>query len=117
MNKRDKAPRNSGMNILKESPVAYRTNASEECYPLQMPEDEGWVDFRDQCRRQMERPLALRIKYGFSRPINPPTETPHSRAFKTMAEYRAWCEKTLPAYLGFKRPVSTKEKSENRKRK
>jgi hypothetical protein len=88
---------------LNEAPVAYRTAASENFYPLQSKEDQGWADFRDQCRRQMKRPLELRIKYGFSRPINSAPSKPSWRAFKTMAEYRAWCEKNLPDYLGFKR--------------
>jgi hypothetical protein len=27
------------------------------------------------------------------------------RAFATMAEYRAWCERELPDYLGYRRPA------------
>ena len=59
--------------------------------------------FREQCRRQMERPLALRIKYGFNRVHKPVLDDAPWRSFDSMAEYRAWCEANLPEYLGFKR--------------
>jgi hypothetical protein len=59
--------------------------------------------FREQCRRQMARPLAARIKYGFNRVHKPVLDDAPWRAFATMAEYRAWCEANLPEYLGFKR--------------
>ena len=59
--------------------------------------------FREQCRRQMERPLALRIKYGFNRVHKPVLDDAPWRSFDSMAAYRAWCEKNLPEYLGFKR--------------
>lgn len=60
-------------------------------------------DFREQCRRQMDRPLALRIKYGFSRVYKPVLDDARWRAFDSTAEYRAWCEANLPEYLGYKR--------------
>jgi hypothetical protein len=49
----------------------------------------------------LEWDVAKRIRYGF-RPANRPVldEMP-SRAFATMAEYREWCERELPAHLGF----------------
>ena len=59
--------------------------------------------FREQCRRQMARPLKGRIKYGFFRIHRPVLDDTPWRAFATMAEYRAWCEANLPDYLGFKR--------------
>ena len=59
--------------------------------------------FRDQCRRQMERPLALRVRYGFCRTHKPVLDDAAWRSFDSMAEYRAWCEAALPEYLGFKR--------------
>ena len=60
-------------------------------------------DFREQCRRQMGRPLGLRIKYGFYRVYRPVLDDAPWRSFDSMAEYRAWCEASLPEYLGFKR--------------
>ena len=59
--------------------------------------------FLEQCRRQMDRPLHLRLKYGFCRTYKPVLDDAPWRAFNTLAEYRAWCEEKLPAYLGFRR--------------
>ncbi len=89
---------------LKETAPPYRPPPRSAKIPAgQTAEDQGWTDFRDQCRRQMQRPMELRIKYGFSRPMRrAPDEW---RAFETMADYRNWCEENLPRYLGFKRPA------------
>jgi hypothetical protein len=68
------------------------------------PKDQEALDeFRAQCRRQMERPLHLRIKYGFNRVYKPVLDDAPWRAFDSMAEYRAWCEANLPEYLGYRR--------------
>jgi len=60
-------------------------------------------EFREQCRRQMARPLSLRVKYGFCRVHKPVLDDVPWRSFDSMAEYRAWCEANLPEYLGYKR--------------
>lgn len=65
-------------------------------------EDEGWKEFRDQCQRQMRRPIEDRIKYGFCRMYKPVLDDAPWRAFETMADYREWCAAHLPDYLGFK---------------
>jgi hypothetical protein len=59
--------------------------------------------FREQCRRQMERPLALRMKYGFNRVHKPVLDDAPWRSFDSTADYRAWCEQNLPEYLGYQR--------------
>ena len=58
--------------------------------------------FREQCRRQLARPLSARIKYGFNRVHKPVLDDAPWRSFNSMAEYRAWCANNLPEYLGFK---------------
>jgi hypothetical protein len=58
--------------------------------------------FREQCQRQMDRPLELRMKYGFCRTHKPVLDDAPWRSFDSMAAYRAWCEANLPEYLGFK---------------
>lgn len=65
-------------------------------------EDKSWQEFREQCRRQMSRPLEHRIKYGFCRMHKPVLDEAEFRIFDTMAEYREWCANHLPEYLGFK---------------
>lgn len=57
--------------------------------------------FREQCRRQMARPLVSRMKYGFCRVHRPVLDTPGVRSFDSTREYREWCATHLPAYLGF----------------
>jgi hypothetical protein len=107
MSKTKSTRRTKAPDALKEAAVAYRSAApADVCYLLKTPEDKGWEEFRDQCRRQMERPLALRIKYGFVRPLNQTQNESGCRVFETMADYRSWCENNLPAYLGYKRPSS-----------
>ncbi len=59
-------------------------------------------DFKEQCRRQLERSLAQRLKYGFFRQYKPILDDAPYRVFETMAEYREWADKNLPEYLGFK---------------
>jgi hypothetical protein len=87
---------------LKEAAVLYRADDAG-VYPLRTAEDRGWDEFRDQCRRQMQRPLALRMKYGFMRRRRGKDEAGTSRAFNTMEEYRAWCEANYPSYFGYRR--------------
>ena len=59
-------------------------------------------DFREQCRRQLERSLEQRLKYGFFRQYKPVMDDAPSRVFQTMKEYREWGDKNLPRYLGYK---------------
>ena len=63
-------------------------------------EQQAW---REQCRAQLERDVMTRIKYGFCHVHKPVLDDAPVRAFKTMAEYRDWCERHLPAYLGYRR--------------
>lgn len=62
-------------------------------------EDAAW---REQCGRQLERDVVTRIKYGFCHVYKPVLDDAPVRAFATMAEYRRWCDRVLPAYLGYR---------------
>jgi len=88
--------------LLREAALAYRADVDELSAEN---EDEGWIQFREQCRRQMQRSLENRIKYGFCKMYKPVLDDAPWRVFKTMAEYRKWCEESLPDYLGFKRTI------------
>ncbi len=59
-------------------------------------------DFKEQCRRQLERSLEQRFKYGFFRQYKPVLDDEPVRVFETMKAYRKWADQTLPEYLGFK---------------
>ena len=62
-------------------------------------------DFRRQCERQLARPLADRIRFGFFRNPNPVRDGSRNRAFASMREYRLFCERSYPAYFGYARPA------------
>ena len=51
------------------------------------------------------RPLAMRIHYSFIRTYKPVLDDAEYRSFETMAEYREWCEKNLPQWLGYGRSL------------
>jgi len=57
--------------------------------------------FREQCRRQMARPIESRMKYGWCRVNRPVLDEPATRIFSSTKAYREWCATNLPAYLGF----------------
>ena len=70
---------------------------------IKQTDEEADEAFREQCRRQMARPVALRMKYGFVRTYKPVLDDAPWRSFDSMEEYRRWCEDNLPEYLGYKR--------------
>ena len=51
------------------------------------------------------RPLAVRMRYAFIRTYKPVLDDASYRSFETMAEYREWCEKNLPGWLGYGRSL------------
>lgn len=66
-----------------------------------MTADKDNEAFREQCRRQMDRPIEDRMRYGFCRVYRPVMDDAEVRVFDTMEEYRQWCAENLPAYLGY----------------
>ena len=49
------------------------------------------------------RPLDLRMRYAFVRTYKPVLDDASFRAWDSMSDYRAWCERSLPAWLGYHR--------------
>ena len=49
------------------------------------------------------RPLEVRMRYAFIRTYKPVLDDAPYRAFDTMEDYRRWCEKNLPEWLGYGR--------------
>ena len=70
---------------------------------MEMAEEQAW---REQCRKQLQRDVMTRIKYGFCHVHKPVLDDAPVRAFATMKEYREWCEQNLPAYLGYRRAAA-----------
>jgi len=48
-------------------------------------------------------PLALRMRYAFVRTYKPVLDDATFRAWDSMSDYRAWCERSLPIWLGYHR--------------
>ena len=58
-------------------------------------------DFREQCRRSLQRTVEERMRYGFNYVYKPIMDDAEWRSFDSMVEYRDWCRKNLPEYLGY----------------
>ena len=48
-----------------------------------------------------QRPLRQRMRYAFIHTYKPVLDDADFRAFDTTADYRRWCEKNLPDWLGY----------------
>lgn len=60
--------------------------------------DPEWVrDFEAALRR----PLKERFDYAFIRTPQPVMDDAPWRSFSTMEEYREWCRRELPSWLGY----------------
>jgi hypothetical protein len=72
--------------------------------PFDPPADqaEWWQEFAAAARR----PLDMRMRYAFIRTHKPVLDDARYRSFDTLADYRAWCEASLPDWLGYHRPKS-----------
>jgi len=60
-------------------------------------------EWEEEFEAAARRPLALRMKYAFIKTYKPVLDDAPFRAFDTMEEYRQWCEKNLPEWLGYGR--------------
>lgn len=60
-------------------------------------------DLRAEFDAAARRPLEQRWRYAFIKTYKPVLDDARFRAFDTMEEYRQWCEKNLPRWLGYHR--------------
>jgi hypothetical protein len=75
-------------------------NAVDELTNVTEAERCEWIaDFDAMARR----PLPVRVKYGFIHTTKPVLDDESSRVFDTLQQYRDWCERELPAWLGYGR--------------
>jgi hypothetical protein len=47
------------------------------------------------------RSLETRLRYAFVHTYKPVLDDARYRSFESMAEYRAWCARELPPWLGY----------------
>jgi len=65
-------------------------------------EQQEWLqDFQAAARR----PLKVRLDYSFIRTFKPVLDEAPFRSFDSMKDYRQWCEKHLPRWLGYGRTL------------
>jgi hypothetical protein len=66
---------------------------------------ENDTDIKTEWRAEFEaaaaRPLELRLRYAFIHTYKPVLDDKPYRSFETMKDYRSWCNKHLPMWLGY----------------
>lgn len=60
-------------------------------------------EWRQEFEAAARRPLAIRFRYAFIHTYKPVLDDAPYRAFTTLPEYREWCERNLPSWLGYGR--------------
>jgi hypothetical protein len=60
---------------------------------------EWFEEFEAAARRGLEQ----RLRYAFIKTYRPVLDDATYRSFETMQEYRDWCDKNLPSWLGMSR--------------
>jgi hypothetical protein len=65
------------------------------------PDEAEDLQFREQCRRQLERTIETRMRYGFCRVPRPGFDACEARVFPSTRAYREWCAANLPASFGY----------------
>jgi hypothetical protein len=73
-------------------------NRSDGANPKAIPPD--WLA---EFEAAANRTLAARFRYSFIHTYKPVLDDVKYRSFDTMEEYRQWCEKNLPDWLGYGR--------------
>lgn len=72
---------------------------------MKSPTAEELRAWRDEFDAAAKRSLKTRFRYAFIRTYKPVLDDARYRSFDTTEEYRAWCERELPGWLGYGREV------------
>jgi len=90
------------LGLPKGNEVAPSDSTTTADRPVSQRELRDWVaEFEAAARR----PLRTRVRYAFIRTYKPVLDDAAYRSFDTTAEYRRWCEDSLPTWLGYAREV------------
>jgi hypothetical protein len=60
-------------------------------------------EWQEEFEAAERRPLEQRLRYAFIRTYKPVLDDARFRSFDTTEEYRKWCERNLPDWLGYGR--------------
>jgi len=69
-------------------PTRYFINASKDIHRIEY-------------EMSIQRPIADRINNSFIKTYKPVIDDTAYRIFSSLADYRSWCEKCLPKWLGY----------------
>ena len=61
------------------------------------------AEWREGFEAAARRPLSVRMRYAFIRTYKPVLDDARYRSWNSTAEYRNWCERNLPDWLGYGR--------------
>ena len=61
------------------------------------------AEWREEFEAAARRPLALRMRYAFIHTYKPVLDDAPYRSWESTVEYRDWCERNLPDWLGYGR--------------
>ncbi|CAN5451940.1 hypothetical protein BH20VER3_BH20VER3_15300 [soil metagenome] len=61
------------------------------------------TEWAEEFEAAARRPLAQRMRYAFIRTYKPVLDDAPYRSWDSTAEYRDWCERNLPDWLGYGR--------------
>ena len=70
-------------------------------HSVRAPSPDEVKQWRQEFDAAARRSLRTRLRYAFVHTYKPVLDDARYRAFDTMAEYRAWCERELPSWLGY----------------
>lgn len=70
---------------------------------MRTPSAEEIRDWRTEFEAAAKRSLATRFRYAFIHTYKPVLDDATYRSFDTLDEYRSWCERELPGWLGYAR--------------
>jgi hypothetical protein len=79
--------------------------ALEIPHDVRQPSAAELAEWQREFEAAARRPLSQRFKYAFIKTYKPVLDDEPFRAFATMAEYRQWCERHLPVWLGYGRAL------------
>jgi hypothetical protein len=65
------------------------------------PDERGLDEWEAEFEAAARRPLRTRLRYAFIHTYKPVLDDAPYRSFDSMAEYRAWCARELPEWLGY----------------
>lgn len=80
-------------------PAPYDLPRMHQAQPSEIVPPEWRAEFEAAARR----PLAQRLRYAFIKTYKPVLDDAPYRTFNTMADYRQWCQRELPEWLGYAR--------------